>query len=389
GLPEIFRRWTAISTIAGALERKVWIRFNGETVYPHLYILLVSGPGVGKSRSIRRGEKLLGEVPDAHLAPTSVSRASLIDSLNEAERIIVRPGEASSVIQYNSMTVCADELGAFMPAYDGEFISTLNKLYDGGTYVEQKRHMKAGTKIVMKEPQLNLIAGTTPGWLAANLPQHAWSEGLMSRMVLVQSNESILTDPFEEKKVDHALHTALAGELLEIASSDNFGVIEFDVEAAALIRHWYLNGQEPIPAHNRLRHYLPRRPIHLLKIAMCFCMARSRVRVILPEDIRAAMDLLFETETRMPLIFRDMTEAGGDVSIAEEICLEVERLFLKNQQPLFEYQVNQIIMKRVPHYTVQRMLQTLVDANMITFASMVSVGGKPSYKPVPKKEWNP
>src|SRR5437867_4059065 len=56
--PEIFRRWTAITTIAAVLEQKVWAWTN-DVIYPNMYTFLVGHPGVGKSRTINEARKML------------------------------------------------------------------------------------------------------------------------------------------------------------------------------------------------------------------------------------------------------------------------------------------------------------------------------------------
>lgn len=48
-LPEIFRQWGGISCVAGASERKVWIRSMKMDLYPNLYTILVAPPGISKS----------------------------------------------------------------------------------------------------------------------------------------------------------------------------------------------------------------------------------------------------------------------------------------------------------------------------------------------------
>src|SRR6058998_1960543 len=55
--PEIFRRWTAITTIAAVLEQKVW-GWTTDYVYPNMYTFLVGHPGVGKTRTIKAAQKM-------------------------------------------------------------------------------------------------------------------------------------------------------------------------------------------------------------------------------------------------------------------------------------------------------------------------------------------
>src|SRR5262245_59266640 len=110
----IFRKWAAISTIASVLEQRVWLT-TSTPLYPNLYIFLVGHAGIGKSRTISAAGRFLREVPELHLGPNSVTMASLVDCLVAAKRQIVRLPEP--MYEYNSLTILADELSAFMAMY--------------------------------------------------------------------------------------------------------------------------------------------------------------------------------------------------------------------------------------------------------------------------------
>ena len=92
--PDLFRRWVAIAAVAGALERKVWVQTLGSKLYPNLYTVLVGPPGVGKTTVLSEVSRLWRELTDHYVAPSSVTKASLIDCLEDAKRRILRPGLA-------------------------------------------------------------------------------------------------------------------------------------------------------------------------------------------------------------------------------------------------------------------------------------------------------
>src|SRR4051812_35383690 len=89
--PSIFLKWAAISAIAGALERKVWVRMNRMNLYPNMYVFLVAAPGVGKTVSGTQTEILWRGLEHHHVAPTNASKAALIDVLAESKREIILP----------------------------------------------------------------------------------------------------------------------------------------------------------------------------------------------------------------------------------------------------------------------------------------------------------
>src|SRR5262245_54068338 len=81
--PSTYRKWSAITMIAAALEQKVWVDVGGP-LYPNLYTLLVGLPGIGKSRAITNCAGIIREaLPELHFGATSVTRASLSDYMEE------------------------------------------------------------------------------------------------------------------------------------------------------------------------------------------------------------------------------------------------------------------------------------------------------------------
>ena len=155
--PAIFRKWTAILTLASAMEQKVWL-MTSRPLYPNLYTFLVAHPGVGKTRTINEGKHYIRELPESHLAPISMTFASLVDSLVKAKRHIIRPGD--DPMEYNSMAIFADEMGAFIHKYDNEMIDGLSAFYDPTPYQQVRRTTDLRVKI--EAPQLNMLCGCTP-----------------------------------------------------------------------------------------------------------------------------------------------------------------------------------------------------------------------------------
>jgi hypothetical protein len=380
--PVIFRKWTALSIIAGALEQKVWIRTTKRLLRPNLYVLLVGKPGVGKSSAIF-STNMLRKLPEVHMAPTSVSKASLADAMGDAVRTIVRPGDLKPITAFNSLYVSAEELGNFLSVYENDFMSALNSMYDCALYRERKRSLK--TELVIENPQLNILAGTTPGWLASNFPQYAWQEGFASRLMLVYSEESKMIDPWAEDETDLVLEAALEEDLSSIHNM--FGIMKFDDEVMSLYKEWLFKGQKPVPDHPKLEHYRTRRPAHLFKLCMCMSAQRTDDRIISVDDYNQAMELLLEIELSMPTIFREMN-SGGDRDVIDEAFAFIESTFVRDQAAVPEYKLIHFLSKRVFAREVKKILEIMVESNVIRPKEIMGPGGRPTYIPVPKSQHN-
>jgi hypothetical protein len=373
--PSIFRKWGAISCIAGALERKVWVESQGERKYPNLYTILVGPPGVGKSAITSRIQKLWSELPEHHMSPSNTTKAALIDALGDAERVVMRPKEAEPIVKFNSLKILSNELGVLLPAYEGEFMSTLTDIYDGTPYEERRRSSKTGP-LVIERPQFNMLAATTPAHLNDFLPAGAFDQGFLSRCFLAYSGEIILRPLFETAVVNKEEWRNLVLDLKHIAKM--YGPMMFTAESAAAITAWHMGGGRPKPQHPKLHNYNTRRTIHLLKLCIVASASSSDDMLIELDHYHTAMNWLMELETAMPDIFKSMS-SGGDAKAIEECWYFCFQMFSRKGDPVPEAKLYQFLQERVPAHSVERILDVMVRGGLLKKIDVNKVG--PCYTP--------
>lgn len=374
--PEIFRKWAAISCVAAALERKVWVTTAGSRLYPNLYTILCAPPGVGKTEVTWRVRELLASLDDLHLSPSSVTKASLIDELNDSDRRIVRVQDTPAVINFNSLMVCINELGVLIPAYDNEFMNTLTDLYDCKQYGEKRRTSKI--QIQIDAPQVNILGACTPAYLNHTLPEGAWDQGFMSRTIIVYAGERIVRSLFSAPDMNEEEYEHLKDELAHIF--ELFGEFSFTPKAQELIDNWYLTGCAPAPDHPKLVGYNQRRIVHLLKL--CMVSAADEKRPEITEwDFEHALTWLLEIEVYMPEVFKAMS-AGGPGRIIEEAWHYIFTVYAKEQKPVSEHRIMQWLQERVPVHQVMQTIELMEKSKMIQ--QELTTAGK-AYKPRGKK----
>jgi hypothetical protein len=264
GSPEIYRRWTAIFTIAAAVERKLWTSTNRGDLFPNLFVFIVGPAAAGKTLAAAHARRMLLKLEDHHIAPSSISRASMIDALHGAARSLVHPQDKlESVKSFNSLTIFSTELGVLLPAYENDFMHTLTDIYDNDIYEETRR--TKNLEIRMQKPQINLLAATTPSYLNHLIPEGAWDQGFLSRVIMVYHGPVPPQDLFNGFTAIPGLERDLEIDLKTIG--ELWGKLKFTAEAANLINDWHKSGGDPKPDHPRLANYNSRRTAHLSSCA--------------------------------------------------------------------------------------------------------------------------
>ena len=293
--PTIFRRWTAISAIAAALRQNVWVK-TAHRLYPNMYIFLVAHPGVGKTRIISEGRHLALKSESIHLAPISMTFASLVDALEDAKVELVRQPEGT--IKYNSMYITADELGAFMAKYEPEMIDGLSHFYDPSPYQQVRRTNDINVRI--ESPQINILAGSTPQNLMGFMPEKAWGQGFTSRIIMIFSDQRILVDDFADHgrpRTEDLIH-----DLRHI--SNLYGAFTVTQPYRDAVNEWKKAGELPVPGHPRLIHYLTRRRVHIYKLSMIASVNRDDSLYLTEADFFTALEWLANAERDMADIFK-------------------------------------------------------------------------------------
>ena len=380
--PAIWRQWTGIATLAAALQRKVWVRTTKGDLLPNLYTMLVGTPGTGKSVTIAAAEVLLRDVTGVHVAPTSMTMASMVDCLAEAKCSLVRPGQVPPLVEFNSLTILADELAALIHQYDHEFMAGLTKIYDGGLYAQYRRGKDLRIKIEF--PQINLLAGTTPYNLSTFMPEGAWEQGFASRIIMVYSGERRLSDIFDTDRTnlaDSPLYNDLLHDLQSIHAT--YGPLTMTDPAKAAFRKWREDGEKPTPKHPKLTHYCSRRFSHLIKLCMIASVSRGTDMTITMADLDLAKNWLLGAELSMPDIFTSGI-TGGDSKAMDEGYYFVWANFAKTKTPVPEHQLIHFMRERVPSHAVLRTIEIMERDGSITGKVNIRTGQK-EYTPLAKK----
>jgi Protein of unknown function (DUF3987) len=365
--PKIFRLWSGITAISGALDRRVWADIGLGPCYPNLYTLLVGPPGTGKSQAITPVKKMWMETPDLHTAPDNVTKAALVDALNHNTRFFVDKRAPNGCLEIHSLLVPAPEFGVFISRHDLEFLSVLNTIFDtNDNYREQRRSME-GRNPDIANPQITILAGTQPDFLATMLPEEAWGQGFCSRLILVYAAEPPKIQLFQSV-------TALKAELLPglkdgmNAMAQLYGEAKWTKAAKVSLTLWHEHNLAPVPEHSKLTHYVTRRLMQILKLCCISAVSRCGNVHVEEKDVERVKVWLREAELVMPDIFRAML-AHSDSEIINELHQFLWKTYAslppEKRIPILEDQVYTFLKDRLPSEKIGKIVEVSEKAGII------------------------
>lgn len=299
--PVQFHFWTAVSTIAGALRRQVWIDQVWWRWYPNFYIILVGPAGaVKKSTTVSIGHGLLREVDDVHFGPSSLTWQAMPDSFREAICSIEVDDE---IIHSSALTCFISELGTFLRADNDEMVDFLTDIWDNkDEFVRRTR--QHGLEEV-QNPWLNIIGCTTPTWISRNIPEAYIGSGLLSRVIFVYAGKKRKSIPYIEDAIPenhYEMKKMLTEDLRDIGTI--YGKYTLSKEAKEWGIQWYNEMERPSCLHGeRFDPYWDRRQTHVHKLAMVIAASRSNRRVITREILENAATLVGSLESQLAYVF--------------------------------------------------------------------------------------
>jgi hypothetical protein len=300
--PLSFLTWTAVSTIAAVLQRKVFFEWGALRLYPNCYIVLVSEPGKArKGTALGPALSMLREI-GIPMSAESTTRAQLVRALrmSNAANIDVNTGAGES---HSSLTVFSPELTVFFGYREPQLIQDLADWFDCGDEWQNTTKTQGSDKII--GVYLNLIGATTPALIKTTLPAETIGGGLSSRIIYVYEMNRRFRNPlptFPISKEGKALRVSMMRDLEQIHQLK--GRFKAHEEYLKAYSDWYMTMPSDPPFDERLfGGYWSRRATHVIKLATIMSASRSLEMIVRLEDFELALTLLEETEKKMPYVF--------------------------------------------------------------------------------------
>jgi len=327
--PEKFHFWTGVSVIAGALRRKVWIDQGYFQWTPNFYIVFVAPPGiVSKSTTASIGMRILRKIPDIHFGPDAVTWQSLVQSLASSTETFVCPG---SDIQHpmSAITIVSSEFGTFLNPNDRDMVDVLVSLWDGQVGVFEKATKTQGDDRI-ENPWINIVACTTPAWIAGNFPEYMIGGGFTSRTVFVYAEEkrNLVAYPKQHIPADFEVQQQELFRDLEVIATQMAGEYTLTPDALRWGVDWYERHYSSRPAHldnARFGGYIARKQTHVHKLAMILAASESNDLKLHQQHLERASKYVDDLELDMPKVFANIGRTPL-ADLAEELKHFVQRM---------------------------------------------------------------
>lgn len=296
--PKMFHLWTAISTVASAMQRKCYLRWGTLTFYPNIYIVLVAPSGkCRKGTAMDPGRELLNTLA-IPIAAEATTREALIQALGEANSTSFNPNTGNQCF-HSSLTIHSKELTVFLGYDNKQLMMDLTDWFDCHNRWTYRTKTQGDNDII--GVWVNLIGATTPELIQSALPPDAIGGGLTSRIIFVYESRKYKTVVYPTPGDDKLYHQIISDlERIHLMA----GQFKVTDEFIDIWSEWY-PAQELNPPQlgPNLAGYLERRPVHVMKLSMILSAARSDDLVITGGDIQKAIKILQATESRMPQVF--------------------------------------------------------------------------------------
>lgn len=306
--PISYHIWCGLSVIAGALQRKVYLRWGlGRVIYPNLYTVLVGPSGrTRKGVAIGIAKEFLKQTPGITVTPESSSgRQAMILAMKRALTNYQDPTDGK-IKFHSAVTAFSEELSVFLGQGDIAYLSNLTDWYDSKDDWEYETVGRG--KDTLQGLCLNLMGGTAPDWIQSMIPQEALGGGFTSRIIfIVEEKKRKLVPEYIPTREELELEQVLLRDLERI--SQLAGEISFTEDGREKYVKWYVEqdnalseGRPPIN-DPRFAGYCERRATHLQKLMLLCSASRGDDLKITGQDFDQALKLLTSAEVNMPKTF--------------------------------------------------------------------------------------
>lgn len=284
--PEVIHLWSAITVIAGALRRRVWLDRGMYKIWPNLYVVIVADSAkLRKSVATGIAFAILREaVPDLAYIEDRVTPEGLVRHVNRISTV----GQTQVSVD-SSLFIYEDEIESlfgFDVPTSRRMATLLTRTYScPDTY---QHTTVTGGHVEIRNPAFTILAATAPEGLDV-IPKES-TGGLLGRLVIVVADSRRPAKPWPTPGPED-LRLKLVNDLAWISRLK--GEARLSQEARDHFDQWYLTvyGKHSFPTR-ALEAFHERIHDTAIKVAVILSVARRDDLVVRMDEMSRAISLV-------------------------------------------------------------------------------------------------
>lgn len=360
--PESWIWWSLLCCISAAAGNNYFLTtLKGNLLYkPNLYVMLLGESGLGKGYPVNLSKRLVQKANATRVIAGRSSIQAIIKELATTRSI-----EGQAPIQDSRGFLVNGELSTAIIA-DPDSLTILTDLYDGNYNTEWTNLLKGDGAEKLKFPYITALFGSSPAHFYDSIPQVNIDGGYIGRNLIV----------YEEKR---SKNVDLLDEMVPEDDKDKFETYIVPKYVPHL-EHISKHKGQLVPNEmarirfNTWRHkwresqgsdktgFMNRIPDHVLKVAMCLCLADWEYTGEITEaHIAEAIDKV----TNLIYANKKTVHGRGPDPLAIATKSTVDRLLAAPDQKLTKKQLLWKLYGEVNTFTLDQVLDQLAEMNWV------------------------
>jgi hypothetical protein len=291
--PESWLFWSLMCCISAVAANSYTLRtLKGNLLYyPNIYVILMGESGLGKGFPVNLSKRLVTAADNTRVIAGRSSIQAIIKELATTKSV-----QGKAIITDSRGFIVNGELSTAI-IQDPDSLTILTDLYDRNYNPNWTNLLKGDGAEKLKEPYITCLFGSSPAHFYDSIPQPNIEGGYIGRNLVIyeekRSKDVDLLDS-EEESIDEDRFTnyivpKYVPHLIKIATTK--ARLIPNESARKIFNTWRKEWRTNQGAYNDKTGFVNRVPDHVLKIAMCLCLARyENGGVIVDSDIIEAIN---------------------------------------------------------------------------------------------------
>jgi hypothetical protein len=331
--PDRFHRWTGLSILAAAIERKLTLKQGRIHHVPNIYVMLVSHPAVGKTTAMDAGVELIERVKNDYnynfrIIPNQTNEPAFIDLMKIIDRIPLPDNPNISIPQSAGFFYASEASASALQNTCGDFVAALTAFYDCPRWFRKKLKGEQHT-VEIENACMNLLAGSTFNYLKTLVNEQSVLGGFASRLIYVVHEERSVREMKwgSSRDFDSEMAKKLVQDLAHINTL--IGPMKPTAEFIQRWETWQPTFDQYLIdlKSERLEAIMSRKGTNLIKVAMLLSVSESDSRSVTAEHFDRALEIIEDVYKDNPKViaFAAMADTESQKGFAQFVMRLLER----------------------------------------------------------------